>query len=283
MCCRCNGSGRCKNCSCVKNGSKCVDCLPARKGRCANRDNPEHHLVSEQQVDSQRNRQPEIHVNQTEATGAQPQPPSASRALTCDAPATCDASPRVERMVNDDADGSPDNSDLLRNAQGPVSSNDIICNECYRPIYNSDRLLCSGGCGTSYHLECIDSTVSSGEWLCMQCLIIQCKQGKVLRHIPKGARIQTAQALAEAIQNCVSQPSNIASWQKLFSFSSTALRVPQAAPISKKHNKKISLTTAVKQQVEAFSEGAQVYNFQLQIQQLALLPISHNYYLRITN
>ena len=35
VCCRCNGSGRCRNCSCSKAGKPCVDC-PQRKGRCCN-------------------------------------------------------------------------------------------------------------------------------------------------------------------------------------------------------------------------------------------------------
>ena len=36
VCCRCNGSGRCKACSCVKSGRSCVDCLPSRNGHCSN-------------------------------------------------------------------------------------------------------------------------------------------------------------------------------------------------------------------------------------------------------
>ena len=36
VCCRCNGSGRCRNCSCSKAGKPCVDCLPQRRGRCCN-------------------------------------------------------------------------------------------------------------------------------------------------------------------------------------------------------------------------------------------------------
>ena len=36
VCCRCNGSGRCMSCSCVKSGRPCVDCLPSRKGHCCN-------------------------------------------------------------------------------------------------------------------------------------------------------------------------------------------------------------------------------------------------------
>ncbi len=36
VCCRCNGSGRCKGCSCSKAGQLCTNCLPLRKGRCGN-------------------------------------------------------------------------------------------------------------------------------------------------------------------------------------------------------------------------------------------------------
>ena len=35
-CCRCNRGGRCRNCSCRKNGSQCSSCLPGRLGRCEN-------------------------------------------------------------------------------------------------------------------------------------------------------------------------------------------------------------------------------------------------------
>ena len=36
VCCRCNASGRCKNCSCKKSGKPCFDCLPFHQGRCEN-------------------------------------------------------------------------------------------------------------------------------------------------------------------------------------------------------------------------------------------------------
>ena len=36
QCCRCNGSGLCKNCSCVKAGKACIDCLPSKKQHCSN-------------------------------------------------------------------------------------------------------------------------------------------------------------------------------------------------------------------------------------------------------
>ena len=35
-CCRCNRTGRCRNCSCVKMGRQCLGCLPQRLGNCIN-------------------------------------------------------------------------------------------------------------------------------------------------------------------------------------------------------------------------------------------------------
>ena len=35
-CCRCNRSGSCRNCSCVKNGQNCTNCLPGRLDKCTN-------------------------------------------------------------------------------------------------------------------------------------------------------------------------------------------------------------------------------------------------------
>ena len=35
-CCRCNCSGRCQNCLCVKSGRVCQGCLPQRLGNCVN-------------------------------------------------------------------------------------------------------------------------------------------------------------------------------------------------------------------------------------------------------
>ena len=35
-CCKCNKTGRCRNCSCVKAGIHCQSCLPSRLGSCSN-------------------------------------------------------------------------------------------------------------------------------------------------------------------------------------------------------------------------------------------------------
>jgi hypothetical protein len=38
VCCRCPKSkGKCKRCSCVKQGKLCVNCYPGRNDSCANR------------------------------------------------------------------------------------------------------------------------------------------------------------------------------------------------------------------------------------------------------
>ena len=36
QCCRCNGSGRCANCVCVRNNRTCTNCTPAKNGCCEN-------------------------------------------------------------------------------------------------------------------------------------------------------------------------------------------------------------------------------------------------------
>ena len=36
MCCRCNRTGQCRGCACVKAGKSCSNCLPSRLGNCSN-------------------------------------------------------------------------------------------------------------------------------------------------------------------------------------------------------------------------------------------------------
>jgi hypothetical protein len=37
VCCRCNATGKCISCHCVKEGLHCTNCAPFRKGNCRNR------------------------------------------------------------------------------------------------------------------------------------------------------------------------------------------------------------------------------------------------------
>ena len=36
VCCKCNRTGLCRGCACVKAGRSCVNCLPGKLGNCAN-------------------------------------------------------------------------------------------------------------------------------------------------------------------------------------------------------------------------------------------------------
>ena len=36
VCCRCNGDGKCKNCSCAKEGKNCSNCLLSHRGKYLN-------------------------------------------------------------------------------------------------------------------------------------------------------------------------------------------------------------------------------------------------------
>ena len=36
VCCKCNKTGSCKGCACVKAGNKCFNCLPGKIGHCSN-------------------------------------------------------------------------------------------------------------------------------------------------------------------------------------------------------------------------------------------------------
>ena len=36
VCCRCNRTGQCRGCACVKAGKSCSNCLPSRLGNCSN-------------------------------------------------------------------------------------------------------------------------------------------------------------------------------------------------------------------------------------------------------
>ena len=46
-CCKCKRSGRCRNCSCVKNGTTCQNCAPQRSGQCDNRVCQPQHVSSD--------------------------------------------------------------------------------------------------------------------------------------------------------------------------------------------------------------------------------------------
>jgi len=80
---------------------------------------------------------------------------------------------------------------------------------------------------------------------CVCCTIKNTRSVRVFRHIPKGACIQTAEALSTIIKDCVSGDADLLSWWKHLFFGCTALAIPDTSgndPTSP------SLTTIVKRQ-----------------------------------
>ena len=80
------------------------------------------------------------------------------------------------------------------------------------------------------------------------------RHAKILRHIPKGARIQTAAGPAEILEQCARESLDVTPWRKYFLFAATVLAVPH--PSHHQSQKKISLTTAVRHQLAAYVSGS---------------------------
>ena len=105
LCCRCNKTGRCRNCACVKAGSLCQSCLPSRLGQCTN-SQPVTVSPSSAAVD-----QP---PTQTPSTMSHPQPvqsPSSSQA----SPSPPHSQPSLQHTH------SPINTHQTHNASPPPS------------------------------------------------------------------------------------------------------------------------------------------------------------------
>lgn len=123
VCCRCNRTGTCSNCSCCKSDVNCTNCLPGRLGRCTNTNHVErvqdltpNSLQNEYHIENSRTEQ--------ETESAQPS--------------------RREPNTNFN--------------WGTLSSQDFckIINECYEEIVHWKRnlfLIPSGGAGKSFVTE----------------------------------------------------------------------------------------------------------------------------------
>lgn len=76
-------------------------------------------------------------------------------------------------------------------------------------------------------------------------LLARCKNNiKIMKRIPRGARVQAAIALAICIDKCVSEPEVGRNWENLLTFAYCSLKVPV------KQVKNVSLTTLVKRNIE---------------------------------
>ena len=73
---------------------------------------------------------------------------------------------------------------------------------------------CHGHGNELFHYNCsgITSQEEQDDWQCLQCSILQSQNTKTIRHIPKGARIQVALALAQLLEACSNESGSIAAW-----------------------------------------------------------------------
>ena len=84
--------------------------------------------------------------------------------------------------------------------------------QCGKPDSHQSMIDCDGSCSRWFHYDCAGiNDVLSGEWMCLCCTIKKTCSVRVLRHIPKGARIQTAEALSTIIKDCVSGDAHLLS------------------------------------------------------------------------
>jgi len=58
--------------------------------------------------------------------------------------------------------------------------------------------------------------VPSGEWICLCCTIKKTRSVPVFRHIPKEARMQTAEALSTIIKENLSGDADLLSWGNFY-------------------------------------------------------------------
>ena len=82
VCCRCNGSGRCTSCVCVKAGRPCTDCLPSRKGHCCNNNFDDLSTPPAPDVNGHSLSTPETPATANEAVNSRLAPNSAASSTT---------------------------------------------------------------------------------------------------------------------------------------------------------------------------------------------------------
>lgn len=76
-CCRCNRTGKCKNCHCVKQGTICTNCLPLRLGNCEN--HHRSHRSHRNHVCPNNGGQPETVTKQPKTVTNLPESPTTDR------------------------------------------------------------------------------------------------------------------------------------------------------------------------------------------------------------
>ena len=167
---------------------------------------------------------------------------------------------------------------------GPNSESTSICQRCTTKNNRKRKIKCKN-CKTWWHLSCVHITRSQAaalaQWWCPDCMtddgpsdsrsilsqppfctnvfedpdiadtIAKLKRScRVIPRIPRGARIQVAEALTKLIETALDEKS-AAAWSQLLSFPLLALSVPSRD----KSSPDVSFTTKIKRQVSDYIIG----------------------------
>ena len=102
---------------------------------------------------------------------------------------------------------------------GYMEISEIPSCSCGKPDSHQSLIGCDGLCSRWFHYDCdgVNNT-PSGEWICLCCTIKNARSVRAFRQIPKGARIQTAQALSTIINDSISGGTALLPWWKLILF-----------------------------------------------------------------
>lgn len=136
-----------------------------------------------------------------------------------------------------------------------IDPNDVIC-----PLCTNEKKICKGSRGLKIHYSKAHkeflSDLSNGPDKCIvdidelsKKLNLYRKSIRVLKRIPKGARIIAAKKLESVITKCTNL-NNLESWCDLLLFSYIALQIP------KRSSKKNKLTSIVKNNINTFDESS---------------------------
>ena len=124
----------------------------------------------------------------------------------------------------------PNSSEALESPQTPpVIASCLYSCSCGMEDPTQPLIRCHGPGNELFHYNCsgITSQEEQDDWQCLRCSILQSQNTKTIRHIPEGARIQVALALAQLLEACSNEDGSIAAWRRRFSFLANALAAPQ--------------------------------------------------------
>ena len=206
-CCGCNGrNARCSGCSCAASSTPCVSCRLLANGRCFNPFNP---------VDADR---------ETDADNS----PAARHSPGANVALSLNTAPLIQAASSLSQGSSPSDSSVgqsslpstlaSRNSSAPDARGTPLCNSSAPAA----RATPAGPSQSSTASSAIPSSASSDLSQCYgsstlpSLAHIMDLRVPVLRHVPKGARVQWASTLSDILLRVAEDPLVVESWKKLF-------------------------------------------------------------------